>query len=133
MAYDRGNQYCEIIKTAQIDVYNVRHIATKNYEQCYQYHNNTKICDKSTQLKCRYAVGSLSLAIQKLGIVLDLKNNKPSIAYANACFLPNNHKTYGNHTQIQDFPRMKREVTLAVVALISVLGGALVARIIQIQ
>ena len=55
------------------------------------------------------------------------------IAYANACFLPKNYTWYGNVTQIQDTPRTKREVTLAIVALISVLVGALVASVIQVQ
>ena len=49
------------------------------------------------------------------------------------CFLPNNYTIYGNVTQIQETPSSKREVTLAVVALISVLVGALVASIIQVQ
>jgi len=71
--------------------------------------------------------------MQKPGILPDLKNDKPSIAYANACFLPNNYTRYGNVTQIQDTPRTKREVTLAIVALISVLVGALVASVIQVQ
>jgi len=71
--------------------------------------------------------------MKKPGILPDLKNNQPSIAYANACFLPSNYTKYGNFTQIQEIPRTKREVTLAAVALISVLVGALVASIIQVQ
>jgi len=47
------------------------------------------------------------------------------IAYANACFLPNNYTRYGDVTDISNNHRDKREVTLAVVALISILVGAL--------
>jgi len=133
MAYHKGNQYCERIKAAKVDMYNVRHIKHKEYTQCYNYHNNTNICTKTQDPQCRYAVDLLQLATQKPGILPDSKNNKPSIAYANACFLPSNYTIYGNVTQIQDMPRTKREVTLAVVALISVLVGALVAAIIQVQ
>ena len=48
-------------------------------------------------------------------------------------FPTNNHTTYGNLTQIHETPRTRREVILAIVALISVLVGALVASIIQVQ
>jgi len=71
--------------------------------------------------------------MEKPGILPDIENNKPSIAYANACFLPSNCTTYESVTQIHETPRTKREVTLAVVALISVLVGALVASIIEVQ
>jgi len=114
-------------------MYNVQHIKQKAYTQCYNYHNNTNICTKTQDPQCKHAVGSLQLAMQKPGIFPDLKNDKPSIAYANACFLPSNYTIYGNVTQIQDTTRTKREVTLAVVALISVLAGELAASIIQVQ
>ena len=71
--------------------------------------------------------------MEKPGIFPDIENNKTSIAYGNACFVPNNYTQYGNVTQIHETPRTKREVTLAVVALISVLVCALVASIIQVQ
>jgi len=133
MAYHKGNRYCERIKAVKVDMHNVRHIKQNEYEQCYRYHNNTNICTITQEPQCKYAVGSLELAMQRPGILPDLKNNQPSIAYANACFLPSNYTRYGNFTQIQEIPRTKREVTLAVVALISLLVGALVTSIIQVQ
>ena len=69
----------------------------KTYEQCHQYHNNTYICSKTQEPQCKYAVGSLELAMQKPGILPDLKNNKPSIAYAKACFLPSNYTQDTSH------------------------------------
>jgi len=42
MAYRRGRQYCERITTAKISMYNTRNLKQKNYEECYEYHNNTK-------------------------------------------------------------------------------------------
>jgi len=71
--------------------------------------------------------------MQKAGIIPDIKENKPAIAYANACFLPRNYTTHANVTDIHRGRREKREITLAVVALISVLVGALVASVIQYQ
>ena len=94
---------------------------------------NTNICEKTQDPQCKFAVGSLKVAMEKPGILSDIENNKPSVAYANACFLPINYTTFGNVTQIHETTGTKREVTLAVVALISVLVGALVASIIQVQ
>jgi len=71
--------------------------------------------------------------MQKAGIIQDIKQNKPAIAYANACFPPSNCTTHGNVTDIHTERREKRELTLAVVALISVLVGAFVASVIQYQ
>jgi len=71
--------------------------------------------------------------MQKAGIIPYIKVNKPAIAYANACFLPSNYTTHGNVTDIHTERREKREITLAVVALISVLVGALVTSVIQYQ
>jgi len=133
MAYHKGNQYCKRMKVAKVDMCNVRHIKQKAYDQCYKYHNNTNTCTRTQDPQCKYAVGSSELAMQKHGILPDLKNKKPSIAFANACFLPSNYTKYGNFTQIQEIPRTKRKVTLAVVALISVLVGALLASIIPVQ
>ena len=82
---------------------------------------------------CRYAVGSIKTTLQKPGMLPDIEENKPSIAYSNACFLPQNYTTYGNSTRISESPRTKREVTLAAVVLISILMGALVASIIETQ
>jgi len=47
----------------------------------------------------------LKVAMEKPGTPPDTENNKSSIAYANACFLPNNYTTYGNVTQIHETPR----------------------------
>jgi len=49
MAYHKGNRYCERIKAAKVDMYNVRHIKQKAYDQCYRYHNNTNICTKTQE------------------------------------------------------------------------------------
>jgi len=71
--------------------------------------------------------------MEKLGILPDIEENKPSIAYSNACFLPSNYTIYGKATKIHDSPRTRREVTLAAVILILVLTGALIEGIIQAQ
>jgi len=71
--------------------------------------------------------------MQKAGIIPDIKENKPAIAYANACFLPSNCTTHGNVTDIHTERRETREITLAVVALISVSVGPLVPSVIQYQ
>ena len=97
------------------------------------YHNNTNIYQKTQEPHCKYAVGSIKTALQKPGILPDIEENKPSIAYSNTCFLPQNYTIYGNSTKTSEPSRTKREVTLAAVVLISVLMGALVAGIIETQ
>ena len=114
-------------------MYNAKHIKQKPYDNCHKYHNNTETCQKMQELHCQYAVGSIKTALQKPGILPDIAENKPSIAYANACFLPSNYTIYGNVTEASEPLRTKREVTLAAVVLISVLMGALVAGIIETQ
>jgi len=134
MAYHKGDKYCEGISSAKIDMHkNAQYVQQKQYKNCYNYHNNTNICAKIQEPQCRFAVGSLKTAMEKLGILPDIEENKPSIAYSNACFLPNNCATFGNVTRIHDNPRTRREVTLAAVILISVLIGALMASIIEVQ
>jgi len=71
--------------------------------------------------------------MQKPGILPDIENNKPSIAYTDACFLPNNYTTYGDAARIDNVTRNEREVTFAAVTLISILVGASVASIIEFQ
>ena len=71
--------------------------------------------------------------LQKPGILPDIAENKPSITYANTCFLPSNYTIYGNITEASEPLRTKKEVTLAAVVLISVLIGTLVASIIETQ
>ena len=78
-------------------------------------------------------MGSLKTALEKPGILPDIEENKPSIAYTNACFLPNNYTIYENVTRIHDNPRTRREVTLAAVIVISVLMGTLITSIFEIQ
>jgi len=133
IAYHKGEQYCERVSSAKIDMHNVKNINQKSYENCYKYHNNTETCQKMQEPHCKYAVGSIKTALQKPGILPDMAENKPSIAYTNACFLPSNYTVYGNATEISEPIRTKREVTLAAVVLISVLMGALVAGIIETQ
>jgi len=88
---------------------------------------------KKQEPQCKYAVGSIQTALEKPGILPDIEQNKPSISYSNACFLPNNYTIYGNVTRIHDNPRTRREVTLAVVLLISVIMGELIAGITEAQ
>jgi len=133
IAYHKGDQYCERISSAKTDMYNLINRKQKTYEKCYEYHNNTITCKKMEEPHCKYAVGSIRTALQKPGILPDIAENKPSIAYSNACFLPQNYTIYGNATQITEPLRTKREVTLAVVLLISVLMGALITSIIETQ
>jgi len=64
---------------------------TKEYKRCYNYNNNTRLCNKGLQPQYKYAVGPLSVAMERTCIIPDIKENKPAIAYANACFLPNNY------------------------------------------
>ena len=133
MAYHKGNKYCERLSSALTDMHNAQYVQQKQYKNCYNYHNNTNICAKTQEPQCKFAVGSLKTAMEKPGILLDIEENKPSIAYSNACFLPTNYTIYGNVTRIHDSPRTRREVTLASVILISVLMGALIASIIEVQ
>ena len=114
-------------------MHNVINVRQTPYKNCYNYYNNTNICQKTQEPHRKYAVGSIKTALQKPGILPDIAENKPSIAYANACFLPSNYTIYGNVTTIVEPSRTKREVTIAAVVLISVLMGALVAGIIETQ
>ena len=133
MAYHQENKYCERISAAKTDMYNALHMNKKEYTNCFPYYKNTEKCAKKQEPHCRYAVGSIKTALQKPGILPDIEMNKPSIAYSNACFLPNNYTVCGNVTRIHDDPRTRREVTLAIVFLISIMIGALVAGIIEAQ
>ena len=65
---------------------------------------------------------NLHWVLHNLGILPDIEENKPSIAYSNVCFLPNNYTNYGNSTRIFENARTQRQVTLAAVELVSVLG-----------
>jgi len=114
-------------------MYNALHINKQKNSNCFPYYNNTETCDIKNEPKCKYAVGSMQMALQKPGILPDIQENKPSIAYSNACFLPNNYTIYGNATRIDNNHRTRREVTLAVVFLISIVIGALIAGIIEAQ
>jgi len=87
MTYHKGNRYCERTSAAKVDMYNSRHAKKREYDQCYHYHNNTNIREKTQHPQCKFAVGSIKVVMEKLGILPDIKNNKPSIAYANTCFL----------------------------------------------
>jgi len=133
MAYHKGGKYCERTDTAKTDMYNDQNVQQKPYRKFHDYHNNINICAKTKEPECKYAVGSIKTALEKPGILPDIEENKPSIAYTNACILPNNYTVYGNVIRIQEDPRTRREVTLAIVLLISVLMGALIASIIETQ
>ena len=131
IAYHKGDQYCERISSAKIDVHNAKYVNQRPYKNCHQYYDNTETCTKMQEPHCRYAVGSIQTALQKPGILPDIAENKPPIAYTNACFLPNNYTIYDNVTETSESPRTKREVTLAVVVLISLLMSVLVAGLIK--
>ena len=133
IAYHKGDQYCERISSAKIDMHNANYVNQKPYKKCHQYYDNTETCKKMQEPHCRYAVGSIQTALQKPGILPDIAENKPSIAYTNACFLPSNYTVYGNVTETSESPRTKREVTVAIVILISLIMSVIVAGIIEAQ
>ena len=114
-------------------MHNAKYINQRPYKKCYQYYDNTETCKKMQEPHCRYAVGSKQTALQKPGILPDIAKNKPLIAYTNACFLPSNYIIYGNVTEASEPTKTKREVTLAVVILISLLRSVLVAGFIKTQ
>ena len=63
IAYHKGDQYCERVRSAKIDLHNAKHINQKPYENCYKYHNNTETCEKMQEPHCRYAVGSIKTTL----------------------------------------------------------------------
>ena len=69
-------------------MYNALHTNKQKNSNCFPYYNNTETCEIKNEPKCKYAVGSMQTALQKPGILPDIQENKPSIAYSNACFLP---------------------------------------------
>jgi len=68
IAYHKGDQYCERVSPAKIDIHNAEHIHQRPYKNCYRYHNNTAVCQKMQEPHCKYAVGSIKTALQKSGI-----------------------------------------------------------------
>jgi len=46
-------------------------------------------------LQCKYATGPLSLSMDTLGVIPDLKENAPAIAYGDLCFLHRNYTLNG--------------------------------------
>ena len=93
IAYDRGNSYCERKNTARIDIINGRYQNHTENQICFKYYFNTSRCEKRNELPhCQYATGPLSLSMKRFGVIPDLREDAPTIAYGDLCFL------YGNHT-----------------------------------
>ena len=92
IAYDRGNSYCDRKYTTRVDLINrLYHNNTVNI-RCFKYYYNTSRCNKRQELlQCKYATGLLSLSMDRLGVIPDLKENAPAIAYGNLCFLHRNY------------------------------------------
>jgi len=90
--------------SAKTDMHNVINVGQAPYKNCYDYYSVTDICQKTQEPHCKYAVGSIKTALQKPGILPDREENKPSIEYSNACFLPQNYAIYGNPTRISESP-----------------------------
>jgi len=49
IAYHKGDQYCERVSPAKIDIHNAEHIHQRPYKNCYRYHNNTAVCQKNAR------------------------------------------------------------------------------------
>jgi len=99
IAYDRGNSYCERKNTARIDIINRKYQNHMENQFCFQYYFNTSRCEKRNELPhCRYATGPLSLSIKRLGVIPDLREDAPTIAYGDLCFLHGNHTTNATNT-----------------------------------
>ena len=49
IAYHKGDQYCERVSSAKIDMHNAKHINQRPYKNCYRYHNNTAVCQKNAR------------------------------------------------------------------------------------
>ena len=96
IAYDRGNSYCHQKYTARIDLINRSYQNNTINSCCFKYYYNTSHCDKIQELlQCKYATGPLSLSMNRLGVIPDLKENAPAIAYGDLCFLHRNYALNG--------------------------------------
>jgi len=96
IAYDRGNSYCHQKYTARIDLINRSYQNNTINTRCFKYYYNTSHCDKRQELlQCKYATGPLSLSMDTLGVIPDLKENSPAIAYGDLCFLHRNYTLNG--------------------------------------
>ena len=62
IAYHKGNQYCERISSAKIDMHNAKYVNQKPYKNCHQYYDNTETCKKMQEPHCRYTEGSTQTA-----------------------------------------------------------------------
>jgi len=107
IAYDRGNSYCERKHTTKIDlIYRLYQNNTVN-TRCFKYYHNTSCCDKRRELlQCKYATGPLSISMDRLGVIPDLKENAPAIAYGDLCFL---HRNYTLHSGTRTITRVTRD------------------------
>ena len=107
IAYDRGNSYCDRKYTARIDLINRSYQNNTNNTRCFKYYYNTSHCDKRQELlQCKYATGPLSLSMNRLGVIADLKENVPAIAYGDLCFL---HRNYTLNGETRTITRVTRD------------------------
>jgi len=89
IVYDRGNSYCERKNTARIDITNRRYQNHMENQFCFKYYFNTSRCEKRNELPhCQYATGPLYLSMNRLGVILDLREDAP---IGDLCFLHGNH------------------------------------------
>jgi len=84
--------YCDCKYTARIDLINRSYQNNTINTRCFKYYYNTSHCEKRQELlQCKYGTGLLSLSMDRLGVIPDLKENAPAIAFGDLCFL---HKSY---------------------------------------
>jgi len=88
----RGNSYCDRKYTTRVDLINRLYQNNTVNTRCFKYYYNTSRCNKRKELlQCKYATGPLSLSMDRLGVIPDLKENAPAIAYGDVCFLHRNY------------------------------------------
>ena len=96
IAYERGSSHCDRNYTARIDLINRSYKNHTINTCCFKYYYSTSHCDKRQELlQCKYAIGHLSLSMNRLGVIPDLKENAPAIAYGDLCFLHRNNALNG--------------------------------------
>jgi len=84
--------YCDRKYTARVDLINRLYQNNTVNIHCFKYCYNTSHCNKRQELlQCKYATGPLSLSMDRLGVITDLLENAPAIAYGDLCFLHINY------------------------------------------
>ena len=107
IAYDRGNSYCDRKYTTRFDLINRLYQNNTVNTHCFKYYYNMSRCNKRQELlQCKYATGPLSLSMDRLGVIPDLKENGPAIAYGDLCFL---HRNYTLNSGTRMITRVTRD------------------------